>query len=409
MIKEIIQDIKTNRIIWLLSLYIIAMVIPPIPFSTPLYYGLLIVIFLFMASRRAMNLNLTLVLFYLAGGMSIAVNSPDDIFQSWMRLGLFIILTGGMSCLFESKYGYNLHAKILNATLWLCVAVSVGSFVCYFLGINYMQKMWGYGYESVESVGGFGGLTSHSMILGPLSAFSAIFLACKIQFIKTTNKTKYYQILLCIICLLSCLISASRSALACGILGILITIYCKHKGSIGKALGSLIVLAGLAAACYPLYSGYASGIVSKQQDNEDKGGTFSSRDEKWENRINEFRSSPIFGIGYGAIFLNTPEGQITKETKIVEPGSAWLSILSMTGILGAIPIFALLLGTFRRMLLSIKFSPNYNNSLLTALLLATIFHQCFEGYALAAGSYLCFFFWLVVGLAYSYKKYEHSK
>ena len=153
---------------------------------------------------------------------------------------------------------------------------------------------------------------------------------------------------------------------------------------------------------YPLYSDFAQGVITKQQANEASGGTFSSRDVKWKNRIAEFEKSPLCGIGFASISLDTEEGGMTNRTGVVEPGSSWLAVLSMTGILGAIPIALLLIGTLFRLLKKIRIQANYNLVILFVLLFVCIVHQFFEGYALAGGSYLCFFFWLLLGAADGY-------
>ncbi len=59
----------------------------------------------------------------------------------------------------------------------------------------------------------------------------------------------------------------------------------------------------------------------------------------------EFESSPLIGVGFDAIDLNlsSASGGYDKDSGMVESGSSWLIILSMTGLIGAILLFPVLL------------------------------------------------------------------
>lgn len=406
MIKVILQQlsyyIKENWLVCIISLYALAMVIPPIPFSVPVYYAMLIMLFAYMITREGVKFNFLTIAFLCAAAFSIVVGNPPQVFKSWERLILLIIVIGAVFPLFESFQGDIVHAKMLKVTLWLFVMVGCISFGCYILGINYMMLGY-YGEGSHLIAGAFGGITQHSMILGPLSAFGTIFLVSQLLYGRFEKPTYYIIGIAIILCSISTFVSASRGAVVCWILGIIVVFFMKYKDSIGKLFRKTLVIIIALTACYPLYSNFTAGVLSKQLANEERGGTFSSRDEKWTNRMNEFEKSPIFGIGFASIDLNTNEGAAssTRSKGVIEPGSTWLAVLSMTGIAGAIPMLSLVFGTLYGIYKLCKIDNTYYNVLLFALLLANVIHQFAEGYALAGGSYLCYFFWLLLGVTYA--------
>ena len=130
---------------------------------------------------------------------------------------------------------------------------------------------------------------------------------------------------------------------------------------------------------------------------------FASREERWSHRINEFTNSPFVGIGFAAI---SPEytDEYNIELGIVEPGSSWLTVLSMIGIMGALPIILIIINTWNGL------KAIYNNNtedysiLLSGLLSLFYVHLIAEGYIFAGGSFLCFLFWLTLGISYSYPR-----
>lgn len=400
MIKDFVEDIidYTHRylVACLIAFYAISMVIPPLPFSVPIYYTMLFALFGYSATRQGIRLNLLIVAFYVASALSIIVGHPSPVFKSWERLALFIVLTGAVFPLFGSVQINALRINVLKATMFLFVCIGTISFFCYILGVNYMQ-IWAKGDAAMRIAGAFGGITQHSMILGPLSAFGAIYLSTKLIF-GYYQKPLYFVLWGVVgLCIISTLVSASRGALFCAILGIFIAVFIKYRNMLHIFISRIVMIVVALIVCYPLYSKYAAGIIAKQEANEQLGSTFSSRDEKWTNRVHEFENSPLCGIGFASISLDTEEGSKIRSDGVVEPGSTWLAVFSMTGIIGALPIYLLVFGTIYKLFKRAKEYSSFTPTVLLSLLTANVAHQFAEGYALAGGSYLCFFFWLLLG------------
>jgi|GEM_PF-1005392 len=125
-----------------------------------------------------------------------------------------------------------------------------------------------------------------------------------------------------------------------------------------------------------------------------KKGTKNSRTDLWQSRIDEFKSSPIIGIG---ISMGSGSGVSKSETGIrVEPGSSYLAIFSMTGILGAFAFFSGILYVICRYAFNKNGSPLQNDVLsVTGIYLGV--HGIAEGWVLGFGSPLCLLFWLWLG------------
>ena len=74
------------------------------------------------------------------------------------------------------------------------------------------------------------------------------------------------------------------------------------------------------------------------------GGTFSSRESLWMARIAEIKSHPLTGVGFCCVDPRlTP---VNTQTGVIEPGSSWLAIFSMTGILGFLSFIIVFYKTF---------------------------------------------------------------
>ena len=385
LLEEIaLLDIKHNKLAFTFGCLALSPLIGFLPSLTTLYRLFMIGICLWMLSRSK-KFDTTCSFLLLVCGISILLASPNPIFKSWFRYGLFVLLFVIASPLIKDNNSIKFRSTLLQLSLFISVVVSVVSFVFYFLGINYMVY-----YESSEylgSVGRFGGVTTHSMLLGPVSAISTIY--CTYRALVTKNKIYW---LLCIPSLACTLFSSSRSAFICAILGVLFILYFNSKNK-SIFLKRLLVIALLGSISFPLWSDALSGLEQKQQNNIENGGTFNSRRSKWDNRLNEFYSSPIFGVGFSACDIKHSE-DYDSLTGTIETGSSWLAVLSMTGLLGFVPFCIVIYNSFRRVLQKRK--TKVSASLYTGLLILLSVHMLAEGYILAGGSVMCYIAWIII-------------
>lgn len=128
---------------------------------------------------------------------------------------------------------------------------------------------------------------------------------------------------------------------------------------------------------------------------DEKGTT--SRTRLWNDRVEEFESSPIWGVGFGVAGI----GDDAKVGR-VETGSGWLTVLSQTGIIG----FILVLLSVKKAFLPLSVLREDDKlTLFSIVLFYFCIHSLFEAYMFQAGWYLCLIFWMLVGVLDDSKRY----
>lgn len=124
-------------------------------------------------------------------------------------------------------------------------------------------------------------------------------------------------------------------------------------------------------------------------------GTGNSRSELWQSRIDDFKSNPFVGVGIG---LGAGNG-VTKDAGgsiRIEPGSSYLAVLSMTGILGALA-FAGALGVLLVRFAMVRSPLSLEKDIFSVLGVFLAVHGVAEGWVMSFGSPLCLIFWLWLG------------
>lgn len=381
-----------------------AKVIGFMPVLNPVYIAVMGILFVYGLMRGG-RLNLWMATFYAACALSIIISNPPAVFRSWERLGLFVLVTGALFPLFSSRKADEVRFKILLLTLWICTLTGVASFFCYLAGINYATQITLE--DMYEMVGLFGGLTRHSMMLGPMAAIGCIWLVyCTFGLKKRSRMIKIVTWSALVCCFLALLLSASRAAVLAAVAGIVVMLFLKTGRRYGYTVKILAGVVVLAAITFPLWSNYSGMLVEKQTRNEAEGSMMSSRTKKWDSRIAEFEEHPLFGYGFDAVDWSKEDEIYVNDQGIVEPGTTWLAVFSMTGLVGAIPFYILVLGIAWRLWKYEKKTTTPFAALLLGLLVMSVVHQYAEGYALSAGSYFAFYFWLLLGVCAVYPKFE---
>lgn len=372
----------------------------------PSFYVLFLVaclFFLFFKPQKISIGSLTLLLFLLVTMLSIIFNNSPKVFRSWSRFLFLILLITSISPLFQNRHLCLVRLSLLNSLGWCLVFISVGSFLCYPFGVNYMNYTEGF----VAQTGTFAGLSSHSMILGPVAGFSILFLVY-LSFKKTymSGYKKCFYVLMLICSCGALLLAASRSSLLACIAGVVCFFYILFKEKKHLFLKKATLIVVLLLVTFPLWESYTTFLVKKQVANNESFDTLAgSRERKWEARFMEFTDSPIIGIGFSTI--DPKYDFVNKETGTIEPGSSWLALLSMTGFVGFLFFFAFFLQTLK---ISVKkITDKKTSAFFTASLVALFIHLFFEGYLLAAGSGLSFLAWLILGCVHSLAYLERNR
>lgn len=240
--------------------------------------------------------------------------------------------------------------------------------------------------------GGFQGVTVHAMSLSVIASISLLYSL--MQYLKSH---KIIFILFMSVSFIVIVIGASRAALLGAIIGSSVLLF-KYKkfefASLKPLIGILILLVGL---LFILPEEYLGRITHKFDATKESGSALSSREMLWEARYNEFKESPIYGIGFGNMLEEYNEYGINEATGGIETGSSWGMILSMSGILGIMTFIVLIIKRFKCIL---KNTHSIQNSLIFGVFTFFLIHMIFEGYIFASGSIFMIFFWLTFSMTH---------
>lgn len=369
------------------------------PDISPLYYIELVGIAAWSLMQRG-RVSKGAILLLCACCLSIIYGAPHPLFKSWPRLALFTILIIAVFPLVDNVKLSRFRYRLLLSSLLICVFIGVTGFFCYLLGINLMVKQDETMYALTQHPGTFGGLTNHSMLLGPCSAFGAI--TCLWFWWRSQVKKRKYILLGCMaLCILSVFLSGSRHALIALLVGVAVFVFIINRGNIAKFIGYALIIASVAIVTYPLYRPYLLPILLKQEMNEKGGGSFYSRESRWDMRVKEIEEHPVFGVGFAAMDVSARD-QYNRKTGVVEPGSSYMALLSMTGLVGASIFGVMFLSTIIKLVrYTVRGGKSSKVVLIIPILAAFTVSLVVEGYIFAGGSFLCYLFWLVFGVGYS--------
>lgn len=349
-----------------------------------------LVVLLYITEKPKVNSLFVSLIIIIA--ITLLLSRPDPLFRSWERFLLFCIILFLTSPLLESNQLTLFRKNVLFIICVYCIIVSIASFFCYFLGINLMLSRYEEGYieNYLDNFGTFSGLTNHSVVLGYVSG-----VACIVLFYVAMIRKRLYAWFFWVLCFVTIFFSASRSALIACIGATLFQVF--SFSNVKKSSNAILIICFIIITISPYFGFVSQRIVDKQKARtEMMDGLLDSRTEKFQSRWKEFKKSPIYGIGFASVDPNGDDNY-DIETGHVEPGNSWLAVLSMTGILGGIPMFIICLRTNRR----IRKSNSANKVLYYGLTVYLFLHMMSEGYLFSAGSPLCIFAWLVLGCAYS--------
>lgn len=395
--NQVIKFFLTNKLAVIFSLSISGLLVGFAGNISMLYYPFVAILGVYaLFKQQYIDNKISLLVF--ACLCSILFGDSAPFFNAWMRLGLFVLLLAAIFPWFDSDRLQEIRYAIFKWCIALIVFVAVSSPICYMFGINYMTKANQYVNFLTSTPGWFGGLTRHSMTLGPVCALSATFLTY-ISFNNPVQSKKIKVIIACCIfaSIAGALASASRGAVASAVFGIIVCIFLCTRKRTGKTVTRLMQTIILCIVIYPVLSPFLIPVLNKQEQNVTRGGTFNSREILWNHRLSEFEENPIFGIGFSSVDTKY-DSDYDQATGIIEPGSSWLSILSMTGILGSVSFLAIFFPTLSRLYKLSLHIPAAQ--MIFSLLSVYCIHMITEGYIFAAGNYLSIFFWLLLGQGY---------
>ena len=124
-------DIKHNKLALIFGCVALTPLIGFLPSFSALYRLLMIVVCIWMISRSK-RLDIICIFLLLGGAVSIFLASPDPLFKSWFRYGLFVLLFTSISPLIRDNNAVRFKRSLLQLMLFVSIIVSIVSFVFYF-------------------------------------------------------------------------------------------------------------------------------------------------------------------------------------------------------------------------------------------------------------------------------------
>lgn len=358
-----------------------------------LYYAILIIALLltfFQSAIKRLSVNMSFI--YICCMLSILVNDIPAAYQPWRRFALFVIVTVIASPFIQSafydKFRIDLFKYIHNLML-LLIILSIPAII-----FN----------ERDTTTGMFTGFTNHSMLLAPVSAVTLITLLYYL-YANTFNRVVIFALMA--FAFIALLLAASRISLAGFVAAAIFFFYRINRHNMRAFAKTGVSIFALFILTFPLWNGYMVGIEKKNEAAIDAEtgeiSLASSREIMWAQRIEEFKSSPMFGIGFCyapyATGMDEFSGKMQyaeTDTGNIEPGSSWLGTLSMTGLLGFAGIIILWANSFR-MCFKMEKKERLYAAYLSSMMVFWSVHMVAEGEIFSAGGVLCFMVWLGIG------------
>lgn len=361
-----------------------------------MYYILLALLGILTVGQKSVRIDCKIFLLVFFCGVSILLSRYYVLFHSVQRFIAWVLLLLVVTPLISTERSEKFRTLLFVYMLRLCMFVTAVSFVCYFLHINFARVQTdGLDFSEVH----FGGITTHSMLLAPLSAISCLYSIYILSLSAEDKKRIVLGLLMVFVSFSTCVIAASRGALL-ALLCASVFLICKIFSRKGK-LSFLVGLFLISLFTSNLWGDFVYRLVKKQEYNVSEGGTFYSRATKWEARWNEFSANPIFGVGFAQIDPSMGDNYDSK-TGTVEPGTSWGAVLSMTGLCGFFCLLFIFGNSFMR---NYRYASK-ESFFLCSLTLFFMIHLLVEGYIYAAGSILCFMLWLFLTQVVNTKGYS---
>lgn len=314
--------------------------------------------------------------------IEVLVTQPPALFQSQYRVAIFALVLCCFSPMFGGAENRRRRDRLMQMALWFCLGIGVASFFGWFLGINYMHVRFS---DVINAVGLFGGFTPHSMLLAPLASIGAIFSV----YLALQRKQKVFWAF-ALFCMGAVLFAASRAALLAVLAGG-VAVILKKQRRIGRGVITISAVLIFLIATYSIWSPAMDGMIRKNNGATEQID-FSSRQSKWDARLEEFSSSPLLGVGFCSVSLQHRDDY--NEAGGIEPGSSWLSVLSMTGVAGLLFVLSFV---YKALLAALR-SKSDESALSLGVLCFFIVHMLAEGYIFFGGSLLCMMFWLSIAV-----------
>ncbi|MFD1062573.1 O-antigen ligase family protein [Winogradskyella litorisediminis] len=265
--------------------------------------------------------------------------------------------------------------------------IVVLSFIAYFTHIGSIGR------------GNFNGVFNHSNALAPIAALVCIEKV--LQYFKDGKKIKH--VLIALIAIFIVLLSGARSSLAALVVCLMVIGFYIYRIKF-VFFGTGILIIGI-IAFFTLKNFNSYLIPEEHLSNRYRSRTIfekgldNTRFLIWGERIDEFKAKPFLGSGFSAVNTKViPEESASYdiETGSIQPGSGYLGVLSMLGVLGFSLFLYIVIYAISNLYENSKYYNNKDFLIIVSILLFVLIHSFFEGYIISSGSILFLIFWLSI-------------
>lgn len=385
-----------NLITWAIVLLVCFRFVKFLP-SVPsgVYYAAWGVVTLLVLMKGYIKINLLTLLFLAFCLLSILGNTIPSYFHVNERFLGMLLIVFCVGPFVDNDWIAKIRKAVLERFLWTLVGITIVSFLLYFI----------YNPITLTERGHlFGGITIHSMLMGPMAAVAMI---CLVNYAflnrERLGKTKRNLMMaMAFACFSACVLAGSRSAFLSAMVMLLGWLWF-YTSNIKQFLKFFVGLTFFVVATSPIWWTYTETMQNKMKYAESQGSVSASRDHLWGKRMEEFESNPLLGIGFATVSFKASNAPSNYDGN-VEPGNGWLFILSSTGLISFV-LFATLY--FKVCWKLYKRRDEYAILYLCLLIFYSV-HLNAEGYTLSAGAPLFFMLWLTLGTSYSYLNNEQE-
>lgn len=384
MFKQIFSFIKRHKFEYLVTFFIFTNLFPAW-FPQFMYY-IAFALILYKMRKFPMQSCGKTTLFYVFISflwLSTTINMVLD-----LRLVLFSLV------LYMAAPRLSIRWHLYKIKLLYCIfsgfgVATLANLYAKFAGINHTYQDEYTMYRALE----FSGFCSHPMWTSCAAAFSTMFfVSLAFREGKKNRIQRLFYFAMILASLYVTMIGASRSAFFLSLACSLLIIWMQSKSF--AVVRNLVVVGVTAVVFAPFLMKNSQAMMNKKNGLEITTEN-TSRDELWAQRMEEFKSSPIWGIGFAAHGVGA-----NKQVGRNESGGSFISVLAQAGIIGIIFIVFI---WFAAILFPRQIGTDYNTILFYVAFVFMSIHSILEGYMFQAGWYLCLIIWLVLGLMIEHK------
>lgn len=361
-----------------------------------LYYPMLFVvaIYFFFKAKKIEYIYLAYLGVCFA---SIIFNDIPSYYRVYFRFIVFILLLLSFSNLIYSRKIALIRLHIFHIFSILTVLLVTINYIFFSLGFVNNKAMTLY-----QEQGLYTGSTANNE-MGLLGAIAIMFIvAYTSKYYTRLSIASKITLLISIVSAISMMaMASSRMGLVCTIISVLFVLFKLNRDKIKKIISAFIFfIVGLFLVSH--FLGDKFKFMMQKNGNQIEDININSREEMWNSRIKEFKESPIYGIGFGFMKYGWGNADAEKTGGRIESGSGWMSVISQTGILGAICMFLMVIPNII-FILKNK-STSYCSAWYSGMCVMFVLQPITEAYITTVGAVLCCLFWLNYGVIDSFRK-----